>query len=231
MSLIETAIGWLAPPQCISCGEEGCALCEICCESEIIPFGSRCWRCAKLSDRSRTCGSCRQNGTPRYVWITTDYEGTAKKLVSIYKFGHLRAAAEPIADLMAETFLSNNSDERIKKYRYLVVPVPTATSRIRQRSFGHAELLAHMLAGRLELEGASVLGRLGQQRQVGKRRANRLAQTKDNYFVRQPQKLAGRNILLVDDVVTTGATLQAVTSALRQAGARHVDALVFAKRL
>lgn len=231
MNLLETAIGWLAPPNCVSCGSEGSALCELCFAVEIIPFGTKCWRCGKLSEMSRTCPGCRRLATPRYVWISTDYENTPKKLVSIYKFGHLRAAADQLCAIMADSFLSFNTDERIQKTNYLVVPVPTATSRLRQRGFGHCELLADKIATTLGMETQNLLGRLGQGRQVGTRRADRIEQAFGSYFIKRPDKIKGRNILLIDDVITTGATLQAATAALRQAGAKHVDALVFAKRL
>lgn len=231
MSLLEQAVGWLAPPQCVGCGEEGTALCEACIASEIIPFGPRCWRCGKLSQNSRTCSSCRHTGTPRSVWVSTDYQGIPQKLVTIYKFGHLRAASEQIANIMADTFLSFNSDEMLKKADYLLTPIPTATSRIRQRGFGHSELLAAKLAQKLDLQPQNLLARIGQQRQVGTRRTDRLSQAKSSYFIRHNRGIQGRNILLIDDVVTTGATLQAATAVLRKAGAKHVDALIFAKRL
>lgn len=231
MSIIESAIGWLAPPLCVSCGEEGSVLCEACISSEIIPFGTRCWRCGSLSERSRTCTSCRSGTPPRCVWVSTDYIGAAKDLLVAYKFGHLRAGASAIASLMAQTFKSFNSDQMMHKKRYLVVPVPTATSRVRERGFGHSELLAKHIARELHLELCSALRRSGQQRQVGARRVDRILQIKDSYYVRSGDKVRGRNVLLIDDVLTTGATLQATTKALRQAGALHVDALLFAKKL
>lgn len=132
---------------------------------------------------------------------------------------------------MAETFLGYNSDDEISKKSYLIVPIPTATQRIRQRSFDHAKLLSRQLARNLKLETANALRRIGQSRQLGSRRSDRLVQTKDNYVVKDPRRIQGRNILLVDDVVTTGATLQAASQALKSAGAKSVDALVFAKRL
>jgi len=231
MSLIEAAIGWLAPPTCIGCGQEGSVLCEGCGAAEVTPFGVKCWRCGALSERAKTCKRCYRPGSPRHVWVTTDYEGLSKELIRIYKFGHLRAAAGPLTAMMAETFLSHNSDEEIQKANYLIVPIPTATSRIRQRGFGHAELLAASLSKKLKLEHKSSLRRLGQQRQVGSRRAQRLKQSEGNYYLPNPESVAGRHILLVDDVITTGATLQTSTSVLKQSGTKRVDALVFAKRL
>jgi ComF family protein len=230
MSIIEAAVGWLAPPLCVGCGLEGNALCPACSLAEITPFGARCWRCGALSEHSLTCDRCKRTGAPRHLWISTDYEGAAKELVRLFKFGHLRAASAPIAKLMAGT-LRDYSTEEISQSDYLLVPIPTATSRIRERGFGHSELLARELSEILQLESSNVLERLGQQRQVGSRREARRSQAEGNYYLRRPSRINGRDILLVDDVITTGATLIAATRILRQAGARRVNALVFAKRL
>lgn len=230
-NLLETAIGWLAPAVCITCGREGSTLCAVCSKSEIIPFGERCWQCNSLSPKGRTCESCRRGGSPRFVWVNTDYDGVAKELVQKYKFGHQRIAAKAIAGLMAETFLMFNTNEEAARLNYLAVPVPTATSRVRQRGFDHAALLAVHVSKQLGLKNIKALGRLGQDRQVGTKRTERLRQAENSYYVRTSELVEGRNILLIDDVVTTGATLQASAKALRRAGARRVDALVFAKRL
>ncbi len=229
--MLETAVGWFAPVVCVGCLAEGTALCITCSMSEIIPFGERCWKCAALSPRSHTCNSCRQTGSPRFVWITTDYDGLAKELVQKYKFGYQRAAAKPLAGVLADTFSTFNSSEDVQKANYLVVPVPTASSRVRQRGFDHAAHLAKRVASQLNLEYSKVLDRLGQTRQVGTKREARIAQAENSYSLRKPGAVIGRNILLIDDVITTGATLHAVSKILRAAGARHVDALVFAKRL
>jgi ComF family protein len=231
MRLLEKTIGWLAPPTCIVCGLEGATLCLNCSENEIIPFGMRCWRCNKVSNRSKTCESCRHTGSPAHVWMSTDYEGAPKELLRIYKFKHQRLAAESLVDLMVETFLTFNSDEDITRKDYLLVPIASATSRVRQRGFDHTALLAKKAAHRLRLEYAPSLGRLGQSRQVGARREQRMAQLEDMFYVRTPRLVKNRSIILVDDVITTGATVSAATKALRAAGAKSVDALVFAKKL
>ena len=231
MNVLEAVIGWVAPPQCINCGREGSALCFGCSTSEIVPYGEQCWGCNALSPGGRTCTKCRAGGSPRFVWITTNYSGAAKELVKIYKFGHQRVAVNRLSDLMLQTLLDFNAANDVARQNYLVVPIPTATTRARQRGFGHGELLARVLSRKIALQNATALGRLGQTRQLGSKRSDRLKQSEGNYYVRQPKIIEGRNILLVDDVVTTGATIREATKALRAAGARRIDALIFAKRL
>jgi len=231
MNIVETAIGWLAPPVCVGCCAEGETLCLGCSLSGIVPFGERCYSCNVLSIKGRTCEKCRSIGSPHFVWITTDYEGLAKDLVQKFKYSQQRVASRAIARLMTDTFLSFNTEGDITSSNYLIVPIPTATSRVRERSFDHSALLAKTVARKLNLQSANVLMRLGQSRQVGTTRAKRIEQAKGNHIVSKPRVVAGRNILLIDDVVTTGATISASARSLRKAGAKRVDALVFAKRL
>lgn len=228
MSVFELAIAWLAPPDCIGCAEEGSVLCELCSGSELLPYGERCFLCGSASALARTCSGCRKS-SPRHVWTVTDYAGIGQELLQAYKFGHARHGAGIIASHMTEVLREFNSDLDIEKANYVIVPVPTASSRIRERGFDHALLLAKVVSRQTGLKLRLALGRLGQTRQVGARRTARLAQQADQYFVRRGVK--GRNVLLIDDVVTTGATLRAATKTLRRAGAKRVDALVFAKRL
>jgi ComF family protein len=224
MSLAETVIGWLAPPVCVGCGEEGQALCAE-CEVLIQPYGERCFRCGSLSPGLKTCASCRVTGSPGKVIISTIHEGLARELLRTYKFDQQRVAADSIARLMAAA--CNSADLN----GYLIVPVPTATSRVRERGFDHSALLALKLSSLLNLKCASLLKRVGQSRQVGSLRSLRLTQMYDAFRPVDSRQAGGKNILLVDDVVTTGSTLSAASRALRTGGANRVDALVFAKRL
>jgi ComF family protein len=160
------------------------------------------------------------------VWITTTHEGAVRELLKLYKFEHQRPVAGTLAELMAQTF---------RKYGqvrdYLVVPIPTATGRVRERGFDHANLLAAKVAQQLAMDYQPVLGRLGQTRQVGAKRSDRLVQVRDNFWLKRPKLIDGRSIILVDDVITTGATVYAASKLLRLAGAKRVDALIFAKQL
>lgn len=226
MSVFEKAIGWLAPAHCISCSRQGPAICSD-CTGNITRFGERCWRCNTLSPGSRTCDTCRRTGSPLYVYIATDHHGLARSLLSKYKFGHLRAAATPIAKIMTDAL----KEYQDKTLDYVVVPVPTATSRIRERGFGHSELLARQVAVNLKLEYCNALRRLDQTRQLGSRREARLTQLANSFLPKKERSISGQNILLIDDVLTTGGTIIAAARTLRSAGAKRVHALLFAKRL
>lgn len=125
-----------------------------------------------------------------------------------------------MAELMAEVLPSRN---------YLVVPLPTATSRVRQRGYDQARLIAKALAARMKLPYSDCLARIGQAHQVGANRQRRLEQLEGAYRLKRSAVVAGRHVLLVDDVMTTGASLDAASQILLRAGVKTVDAATFAR--
>jgi len=88
-----------------------------------------------------------------------------------------------------------------------------------------------MIAAELRMEYSLALRRLGQIRQLGSKRENRLVQLSDSFAAKNQRRVIDRKILLVDDVLTTGGTLIAASKVLKSAGAKEVNALVFAKKL
>jgi ComF family protein len=111
----------------------------------------------------------------------------------------------------------------------LLVPVPTATDHVRQRSYDQAKLLARALSRLSGLRYADCLRRLGQTHQVGASRRQRLIQLRTLFYIKKPRQVRGAKILLIDDVVTTGATLEAAADVLTMAGAKEVGAITFAQ--
>lgn len=225
MSLLESLVAAISPSICLGCGAEGTALCVTCTPVGLKPFGSRCYACSRLSPGSETCRSCTRFGGPAHVWISEMYGGTAERLIELYKYGSHRPAGQVLAHKMAD-----NLTVQTLPADCLLVPIPTATARVRERGFDHIALLTKLIAKQTGLEYSPALRRLGRTRQVGAARRQRLSQAMEGYRLAKPGQIKRRHIILVDDVVTTGATLQATAKLLRRGGARRVDALVFARK-
>ncbi len=223
MPLLDAVISVLAPHNCLVCGCEGKLICNWCAVDAFVPLPSRCYRCKRVTNEFSLCDRCKPRTPLRHVWIRTGYEGSAKDLIHTYKFERTQAAFAVITESMDEVLPYLPADT-------LIIPVPTATSRVRQRGYDHAYLLASELARRRQFKWLRAVTHLTQSRQVGSSRQQRLTQLADNLVVTKPAFVKGRDVLVVDDVVTTGATLEAMARALKQAGAKSVNALAFAQK-
>ncbi len=223
MRIVEKVLARVAPHSCLICKDEGSVLCDSCADGHLQTFGERCAGCNKLNPGSKTCDSCRSVDLPTHIYTAVVYNNVASKLIYKYKFDHQRQSADVMVRLMAE-LVQNTND-------YIVVPVPTATKRVRERGFDNSKFLARKLASKHDWQYRDAINRIGQKSQVGAGRNERLIQSKTEYYLRNLHYIRGKKFLLVDDVMTTGGTLIACTKTLRSAGARNVDAVVFAKKI
>ncbi len=222
MNILERIISVPAPHQCLSCLAEGSLLCEACRLSLVTPLPDRCYGCGKASRQSATCKSCKRQSPLSHVWVATAYEGAPKDLVYKLKFGRANGAAGPLANILADRLPLLESD-------ILVTYVPTANARVRKRGYDQSRLIAKELAFARGWLCLPLLARLGSGRQVGASREKRLIQLQEAFLPQKVKYIKDAHILLVDDVITTGATLEATAKQLKKAGAKQVDAVVFAQ--
>lgn len=218
-------LDWLFPPRCGGCGLLGAWLCPRCLgliQPLVEPICSRCGR--QLEVRGEPCTCRRRLRALDAVRSAAIYEGPLERAIHRLKYQGRQPLARALAHLLTERF------EPFLRADAILQPVPLHPHRRRRRGFNQAQLLANEL--RRAWHVGRVRGHLVRRRdtraQVGLDRAQRRRNVEDAFEWRGPD-LAGRPVLLIDDVITTCATVEACAVALLAAGAGEVRALSVAR--
>lgn len=212
-----------APFDCLNCKTEGLLLCKDCQRSALPSLPQCCYKCLTPTVAS-VCYKCRATTDLSDVWAATIYKDVIVQLVGRLKFARTQAAAHIIAQIMVQRLPSFSE-------RTVVIHVPTANQRVRQRGYDQAQLIAREFARSQGLGYQALLRRQGKTRQVGANRTERLLQLQNAYYCPKPDLVYSAHILLVDDVLTTGATIETAAKVLKAAGAAEVRAVTFAQKL
>jgi ComF family protein len=226
--LLDRLISLVVPPLCAACREPelfGVVVCSSCRASLVALPEPRCGGCgAPLIVSAPRCPECRGRALAfRTAWAPFAYEGTARELVAGLKLrGTTRAAG-----FMSTEIASRAPPDLL---RGTLVPVPAHPARRRRAGMNQAAWLARELGRVTRLPVADVLERVRRSTpQVGLARRARLINARDSVKARRPPP--GGPLVLVDDVYTTGATLDACARALDARGGEEVVAITFARAL
>ncbi len=222
----------LFPKHCLECGQEGEWICQKCLKilRLVVKPQFFCPRCYKDNFSGRTCPDCQpQSPLDRAVAAVQYEERLVSQLVKLLKYNYVEEVGAIFGRLIEDfgrqnpTFLSAPAEE------YLIVPVPLHRRRYVWRGFNQAEILARYWSDALKIELDSRL--LARQRhtrtQVGLTGEQRRKNLVGAFAVKKP--LLKAKIILVDDVFTTGSTLQECARVLKSAGAQEVWGLTLAR--
>jgi ComF family protein len=231
MSLSLTSLGRAAldviyPPRCVLCDRHGDFLCAGCRATLPAADGPRCDACWLPVNPHTSCRRCVERPLAlRHLRSVFRYEGDLHRLVHAFKFAYQSSLAPSLAAPMLDLWRAQAIDIDV------VVPVPLTGRRRRERGFNQSALLARGVARGLGLPVGEDLIRLrspGHQAEAGTAEQRRL-NVIGAFAVRRNNDLAGRRVLLIDDIATTGSTLDACARAMLEAGAAEVSGLTLAR--
>ena len=205
-------------------------VCPECLESLEPISGDRCLLCGErlfAGFAQSLCGECLTERPPfEKASAYGSYEGGVRELIHLLKYDHVLPAAKVLGRMLGEAVTDLAPDFGAELP--LVVPVPLHESKFRQRGFNQSELMARALVKqepldmKLELAPKLLMRRRPTDSQTGLTRQQRVVNMRGAFRAMSRDQISGRNILLVDDVFTTGTTVSECARVLRRAGAEKV---------
>jgi len=179
------------------------------------------------------CGECRSDA-PLFARAMAygSYDGGLRELIHLLKYGRVRPAASVLGRMLAEVIQGFGSEF----VSAVIVPVPLHRSKLRQRGFNQAEEIARaalkdLQRNELKLAAGVLSRRRTTESQTGLSDQQRRQNVRGAFVVASPSEVAGEDVLLVDDVFTTGATVSECARVLRRAGADRVFVATVARVL
>lgn len=213
------------PPRCVGCGRKGAYLCEACLGQIHFVDPPLCPRCGRSFSGWGLCSFCQRH-LPLIEGIraVAYFEGGLREAIHPFKYQGLTALAPTLGKLMTTYFEDASFAVEV------IIPVPLHPSRVKERGYNQALLLAQELAKEtgLPLWEDSLVRATPTPPQIGLTAIRRRENVRDA-FLSTDQRLAGKRVLLIDDVCTSGATLEACSVALHKPGAESVWGLVLAR--
>lgn len=225
---IEFCLDFLFPKRCAVCSREGSMLCEG-CRPAIPTVSAVCFVCERRSPEGEICEGCRpETRLRRFIAPLAYSEPAARDLIHALKYAGMRHLAQDLAGWIVNYVRAVKVELPPAS---VFAPIPLHRRKLRERGFNQAELLAEKLAAAFGIPARTdILSRTkyATPQSKIKRREERLKNATGLYAVKNalPEKTT---VILVDDVSTTGATLEEAARVLKEAGAKQVWAFTAAR--
>ncbi len=218
----------IAPITCVSCGKHGQHLCSI-CQSNLPIAKQFCIVCGKISLLGITHNKCKIKKDPYGVLAIFEYKNPSiTKLIIRGKYYFIPDCYLTLGSALCEYLKQQHLEIYFKNY--ILCPIPLSKARERWRGFNQSKIIAQVIADKLNLQIEPALVRTRWTKtQKNLKQAARQKNVSGCFALNNHVSVSGKSILLIDDVVTTGATLREATLSLKQAGAKNVWCLAVAR--
>jgi len=229
----------LFPVECLFCKNNGAWLCSDCAAEIKFQAHQACPHCHRLNSWGELCMECKLNFCFDGVFVAGDYhDQKLSTLIKRYKYDFLKDLGQPLAEflvafLKAKIFINPykqklNNNLNINRNKLIIIPVPLSSKRQKWRGFNQSEIISDYIAQKLKLKSLKDLKRIKSQKIQAKLSEAERQKNIDGVFVWTGADIKGQQIILIDDVSTTGATLNECAKVLKAAGAKAVWGLVIA---
>lgn len=228
-NITSSLLDLIFPPRCIHCKRGGAILCTDCLMALHPPSIPRCQHCHTVLTAKGICRQCQERPLLLSGLRTfSTYRGTLRACIRALKYEGHRQLAEPLGQLLAEAYIKYQLKAEV------LLPVPLHPTRMLERGYNQSALLAQTCAKQLGITYREdlLIRTKNTIPQVGlslRERSRNVAGAFQSTETFTTGAFASRRIVVIDDVCTTGATLEACATALMAAGARSVWGLVLAR--
>jgi len=217
------------PVYCLGCQKEGFWICDDCFDKIKINDKLVCPVCKKEEKQGRVCDKCQNLTFLNGLWIASDYnEEIVKKSIHTLKYQFAFDIAETAAKILVE-FIKKH--QFILKNNFIIAPIPLHKKRFLWRGFNQSELLARELTKNFSflLSTNNLIRKRYTRAQAELDKKDRENNIKNAFFIKKPLEFSGKSVILIDDVYTTGSTMNECAKVLKQAGVKEVWGLVIAR--
>jgi len=209
--IVTHILNFIFPQKCIWCEKENDILCEECLAKIDYPT-------LPMSNN---------------IFVATDYnDPVSKKAIWLLKYQGVKHLAKPLAKLIHRRSFKKALPIGDPKSKWVIIPIPLSKKRLKERGFNQSELLAKHLSDRVSIRKISdvLYKKIHTDTQVSiKDRKERLNNLSDTFALKNIPLITDKNIILIDDVTTTGATIREARKLLRENGAKRVVGMVVAR--
>lgn len=221
----------LFPMKCAGCAQAGEALCRDCREK--IKY-KQCF-CAFCGTKDIDYGACRKCvdfydiSSTKIYWTVHYKNPSVKKLIKDLKYRSASSVVDVLGKLL--TAKIKNIAPSLDNNMSVIIPVPLHKRKIRERGFNQSELLAKYLADKINLpieKNILIKIKNTSSQVIASSRRERLNNLKGSFDIRDAGKIKNKTVILVDDVITTGATIIEASRTLKKAGCKNIIAVVVA---
>jgi ComF family protein len=227
MEYLKTIWDIIFPKKCINCKKEGSYLCEDCLFLiEINPF-EYCL-CEKMEKRNK-CENCRNKSLDKILSATSFNNHIVKEAIHKLKYSYIEELSTPLAFLILNHL--QTIDCQIDN-SFILIPVPIHIKKKRKRGFNQSEEIAKIISQSTGIKLSTALIKTKETKpQMELNRIERIENIKDCFAINEKKEIENKTIILLDDVYTTGSTMNECAKILKENGAKEVWGLTIAREI